>query len=164
VQALDLDEYSQLFRAAAQEVEAVRDQARPVNQAASRIYELLNNSGLCPDYWNVPSAENRCPSTFTLFPLLRFVAWGRRRTPEAIRKHYFLTRRTKSLLSDFRKNVIGEFLRVNRMSGRVLRDVVCGWNQDWRQIRTSGHSQSSATEGQYQVRSVGDNLEPTPSR
>jgi FADH2 O2-dependent halogenase len=131
VQALDLNEYAQLLLSAAKEVKAVGDKTRPVPEAVSNIYEFLRDSGLCPDPWNLTSSEKRCPGTFTLLPMLRLVAWGRYRSPEVIRRHYFLNGRARGLAKDVGKNVLNEFRRVSGVSGGILRDALFSWNRDW---------------------------------
>lgn len=145
VQALDLNEYEQLLLSAAKEVEAVRTESRPVSEAASNIYELLGDSGLCPNPWNLTSSEKRCPGTFTLVPMLKLVAWGRYRSPEVIRKHYFLNGRARGLAADVGKNVLNEFHRVSGASGGILRDALFSWNRDWKRNGTSTSFDSAKT-------------------
>ena len=138
VQALDLEEYAQLLSATAQEVEAVRDQKQSASEAALRIYSLLGSSGLCPTPWGLSSSEKRCPGTFTLVPMLRLIAWGRYRSPDIIRKHYFLTGRASGLVSDIQKNILDEFGRLSQTSFGLLRDSLFSWNRDWTRNHING--------------------------
>lgn len=140
VQALDLDEYAQLLRLAALDIEAVREGTRSVDEAVSNIYELLDRSGLCPGPWNLLSAERRCPGTFTLLHMLRLVAWGRYRSPKAIRKHYFHRGRTTGFISDIGACIYNEVSRAGVASGGLLRDVLFSWNRDWAQSQVNSNS------------------------
>lgn len=140
VQALDLSEYADLLNSAAQEVEAVGEGTRPVDQAVLNIYELLDRSGLCPGPWKLPSAKRRCPSTFTLLPMLRLVAWGRYRSPDAIRNHYFQAGRSTGLIADVCSTLSNELSRMAIASGGLMRDALFSWNRDWTREHTNGHS------------------------
>ncbi|WP_437587473.1 NAD(P)/FAD-dependent oxidoreductase [Sorangium sp. So ce1000] len=132
VQAVDFDEYAALFDAAVGRVEAVRAGALTEREAAGQILELLRESGLGPAPWNLTDPDNRCPGTFTLLPMINLVAWGRFRSPAAVRRHYFLTGRTGGLVSDIVKNSVDEFRRVGAAAGGVVRDAVLSWNADWK--------------------------------
>jgi FADH2 O2-dependent halogenase len=132
VQAVDLDEYMALFDAAARRVEAVKAGETTSAEAAGQIIELLKQSGLGPVPWHLTDAKIRCPGTFTLLPMINLVAWGRFRSPPAVRKHYFLTGRTGGLISDIMKIGTEQLGRVGSAAGGVLRDALLSWNVDWK--------------------------------
>lgn len=143
VQALELNEYRQLLLSAAEEVKAVRDEIKTPTEATANIYELLGDSGLCPAPWKLTSSEKRCPGTFTLVPMLKLVAWARYRSPEVVRKHYFLNGRARGLAADIGNNVLSEFQRVGGASCGILRDALFSWNQDWTQNHNRGDDPSA---------------------
>lgn len=131
VQAMDFDEYAALFDAAATRVEAVQKGAS-ASEAAGQIIELVRQSGLGPEPWRLTDPKHRCPGTFTLFPMLNLVAWGRLRSPPAVRRHYFLTGRAGGLVSDIVKNSKAEIGRFNATAGGIVRDALLSWNSDWK--------------------------------
>ncbi len=145
VQAVDLDEYMALFNASASRVEAVKAGECTPGEAAGQILELLKESGLGPEPWNLTDPQNRCPGTFTLLPMINLVAWGRFRSPPAVRKHYFLTGRTGGLLTDIVKIGTDEVGRLGSATGSVFRDVLLSWNGDWK--TGAPHAQSLQAKG-----------------
>jgi tetracycline 7-halogenase / FADH2 O2-dependent halogenase len=139
VQAVDLDEYAELFDATARRVEAVKAGSSTSDEAAGQILELLEQSGLGPAPWKLTDPKNRCPGTFTLLPMINLVAWGRFRSPPAVRKHYFLTGRAGGLISDIVKSGTEELGRLGAVAGGMLRDAFTSWNVDWK--RRAPHAQ-----------------------
>jgi FADH2 O2-dependent halogenase len=132
VQAIDLDEYMALFDASAARVEAVKAGECTSAEAAGQIIELISQSGLGPAPWRLTDPKTRCPGTFTLLPMINLVAWGRFRSPPAVRKHYFLTGRAGGLISDIVKKGTEELGRVGSVGGSMLRDALLSWNIDWK--------------------------------
>jgi tetracycline 7-halogenase / FADH2 O2-dependent halogenase len=143
VQALDFEPYQELFDAAAREVEAVGDGQRSPGEAAGAILEHIAASGLAPAPWRLDRPAHRCPGTFTLLPMLRLAAWGRYRSPAAVRRHYFIAGRTGGLLADLCRTTSAE--RRRNGTGRVFRDALWSWNQDWQR---SGSSRRIAPAGE----------------
>ncbi len=136
LQAIDFEPLQELFDSAWQEIEAVRSGQRAPGEAAARIFELLAASGLSPTPWKLTDPDHRWAGTLTLFPTVRVVAWGRYRSPAAVRRHYFIGGRSGGLLGDLRRLTLAETRRAGATALGVVRDALTSWNDDWR--RTGG--------------------------
>jgi FADH2 O2-dependent halogenase len=132
VQAIDFDEYAELFDGACARMDAAQKGSISDAEAAGQIIELVKESGLSPAPWNLTDPKTRCPGTFTLLPMINLVAWGRFRSPASVRKHYFLTGRAGGLLSDIAKNSKDDVTRLGAVAGGIFRDALTSWNIDWK--------------------------------
>ena len=132
LQAIDFEPLAQLFADAWREIEAVRDDGRAPGEAAGRIFELIAASGLAPAPWKLADPDHRWAGTLTLLPTVRLVAWGRYRSPAAVRRHYFIVGRSGGLLGDLRRLGSSELRRAGSTVAGVMRDALTSWNEDWR--------------------------------
>jgi FADH2 O2-dependent halogenase len=133
VQTIDLPAYAQLFEDAARAVAAFHEGARSARETSEEIYANIRRSGLAPAPWSLEDAANRCPAgTFTAWPIIRLVAWGRYQSPEAVRRHYFRGGRGRGLLSGVLRAGYEELGRMTNATGAVFRDALLSWNDDWR--------------------------------
>lgn len=134
LQASDFEEYVQLFNAAAAAVEAVRSGDLLPDEATERIYQLLGSSDLCPAPWHLTRATQRYPGTFTLFPLLRLLTWGKFQAPAIVRRNFFTSGTVFHILAILWNAESTEFLRVLRTVWRLIRDTFFSWNEDSKKI------------------------------
>jgi FADH2 O2-dependent halogenase len=142
LQAIDFEPLQELFDAAEREIAAVRSAERAPVDAAACIFELLAESGLCPAPWRLTDPAHRWAGTLTLIPTVRLVAWGRYRSPAAVRRHYFVVGRSGGLLGDLRRLWVSELRRGSATAAGVLRDALKSWNHDWR--RSGGATAAGA--------------------
>ncbi len=145
VQAIDLPGFQQLLDDAARQVDAFHAGEQSAGRTTAAIYDLIRASELAPGPWPLLDPEDRCPAgTYTVGPLLRLVAWGRYRSPEVIRRHYFMSGRTNGLLGELLGSSLGEMGRATRAAGGILRDALVSWNEDWRADQGQGERARSA--------------------
>lgn len=133
-QALELPEYRRLFDAAASQVEAVEAGKTTAADAAAAIYRLLAESPLSPAPWKLTDPERHCPGTFTLLPLIRLLFWGRYRSPEVVRRHYFRAGSSGGLVGAFVGDSLAELRRSGKLGLGVVRDSLFSWNRDWKEV------------------------------
>lgn len=132
LQGIDFEPLRKLFDEASLEMDAVRDEIKSPAYAAARIFELIARSGLAPDPWKLTDPDHRWAGTLTLLPTMRLVAWGRYRSPEAVRRHYFVVGRSGGLYSDLARLGMTELRRAGGAVAGVVRDALKSWNNDWR--------------------------------
>jgi FADH2 O2-dependent halogenase len=133
LQAIDLPRYKTLFDSAAALIDAVRAGELAPAEATSRIYALLEECELCPPPWKMTDSSHRFPGTFTLGPMLRLLAWGRFRSPEVVRRHYFRSGKSSGLLGALLKDQLSDVKRFGLGLG-IVRDSLFSWNEDWKEV------------------------------
>lgn len=134
LQAIDYPPYWKLFTSAVAEVKAVRDQLLSPAEASRNIYRLLTESRLCPDPWQLLNPEDRCPAGgATLTRILRLVLWGKYRSPEFIRQHYFNAGfgALRVFGSDLCRSGADEIRRAATGPWGYFRDGLVSQNRDW---------------------------------
>lgn len=134
LQAIDYPPYWKLFTSAVSEVKAVRDELLSPAEASRNIYRLLAESRLCPDSWQLLNPENRCPAgAGTLVPVLRLVLWGKYRSPEFIRQHYFNSgfNALRVFGSDLFRSARTRIRRAAAGPWGYFRDGLVSQNRDW---------------------------------
>lgn len=132
LQAIDFEPLQELLAAAGSEIDAVRGGETAAGEAAGRIFELLAASGLCPPSWKLTDPGHRWAGSLTLLPTVRLVAWGRYRSPAAVRRSYFQTGRSRGLLWDLGRLAADELGRGAGALSTVVRDALWSGNADWR--------------------------------
>ncbi|HKR52245.1 MAG TPA: tryptophan 7-halogenase [Pseudonocardiaceae bacterium] len=134
LQSIDYPEFWKLFTSAVSEMRAVRDQSLSPAEASRNIYRLLAESRLCPDPWQLCNPENRCPAgAATLLPILRLLVWGKYRSPEFVRQHYFDAGLSALRVfgSDLRRSGTAEIRRALTGPWGYFRDGLVSQNRDW---------------------------------
>ncbi|MGH3836086.1 MAG: NAD(P)/FAD-dependent oxidoreductase [Pseudonocardiaceae bacterium] len=134
LQAIDYPPYWQLFTSAVAEMKAVRDQLISPAEASRNIYRLLEESRLCPGPWQLLNPEDRCPAGVgTLAPVLRLLWWGKYRSPEFIRQHYFNAGLSALRVfgSDLFRSGADEIRRAVTGPWGYFRDGLVSQNRDW---------------------------------
>jgi len=135
LQAIDLPEFRQLFDSIWEVMCAVGDGRLGNGEATAKIYTLLGASGLCPAPWRMTDPNRHCPGTLTLLPMLRLLAWGRFRSPEVVRRHYFHGGKSGGLLGAIWREQATELHR-SGAGWNLLRDSLFSWNRDWKRARS----------------------------
>lgn len=136
LQGIDFEPLAKLFDAATREIDAVRANEKSPGEAARNMFALLAGSGLCPPSWKLTVPAHRWAGTLTALPTIRVVAWGRHRSPAAVRQHYFITGRGGTLTGDLFRLAAADLRRGALGVTGVLRDAVKSWNRDWQHGRT----------------------------
>lgn len=130
LQGCDFEPLQELFDNACRVIESVPAGTAPAD-AAAQLLELLAESGLVPGPWKLSDPNQRWFGNLTLIPTIRLVAWGRYRSPEAVRRHYFVVGRSGGLVRDLGRIGAYEVGRAGTIVGGVLRDSLKLWNDDW---------------------------------
>lgn len=141
VQGSELPEFIAVFDAAERELDAFRTGAQTDEQAARRIFTLVQECGLWPEPWGPLVPERRHPGTFTFGQLIRTGLWLRSRGRENVRKHYFLSARISGSVSLITNEIGAELRHAGRGLATLARDFVVDWNRDWasQEQRTTEH-------------------------
>jgi FADH2 O2-dependent halogenase len=149
VQATELPEYMALFDATAREVEAFRDGERSAKDAAARIFQRIDESGMWPHIWGGrPNPDLRHPGVFTVDRLLRLMLWMQRDSPDFVRRSYFRSIRPTGILKLIGQDLAAEIEHSGGATFRLLRDYVRGSNRDWRPRTTSPGNAMRQTNGE----------------
>lgn len=136
LQGIDFEPLAKLFDTARGEIDAVHANEKSPGDAARNLFALLAGSGLCPTSWKLTVPTHRWAGTLTALPTVRVVAWGRYRSPAAVRQNYFITGRGGSLTGDLVRLAANDLKRGVMAVTGVLRDAVKSWNNEWRHGRT----------------------------
>lgn len=131
VQAVDNPPQAELFKASVGEVDRYGAGEQSAADAAARIFEHIEASGLVPSSLPLLDPQTRAPAgTFTLIPLARLRLWGLR-APRHVRGRYFNAGAglTVKLLTG---SIAGEAAQGLVSMLHLLRDAFVGWNKDWR--------------------------------
>ncbi|MGK3983482.1 NAD(P)/FAD-dependent oxidoreductase [Sorangium sp. So ce136] len=132
VQGSELPEFIEVFDTAERELDAFRSGSQTDEEAARRIFALVDGSGLWPGPWGRARPERRHTGTFTLAEILPTMVWIRLRGRENVRKHYcqnFLPR--FGSLSLFTNDFSAELRHSGRGLATLARDSFVSWNRDW---------------------------------
>lgn len=132
LQGIDFEPFGQLFARAVGEMDRVRSGETSAGDAAARLFDLLRESGLAPPLWKITDPAHRWAGTLTLLPAMRLVAWGRYRSPEAVRRSYFVIGRGSGLVGDLRRLTMSELRRATSAVTGVVRNALVCWSDDWR--------------------------------
>ncbi len=131
-QASALPEYMALFEAAGQEVDAFAEGRQSSSAAASRIFDLIQVSGMWPKPWGALGPRTRNIGPFTLPNMLRLIAWIKREGPACIRDNYFIRFTLGDVLALAASDVGAELRQSGKSAATVARDYAVGYNHDWR--------------------------------
>ncbi|MER5941041.1 tryptophan 7-halogenase [Streptomyces sp. NPDC001928] len=137
LQGVDNPWVGQLFEQARDVVLAYGAGSLTKDQAVTRIFDLLRESGLCPAVWGTLDPEDRCPSgVFTLWPLMKILLWGRFRSPQHVRGAYF-TGGARLVGKEAVQALTTDVRRGSSLVQQTVRDMWVNWNRDWtrREIR-----------------------------
>jgi FADH2 O2-dependent halogenase len=132
VQGIDFEPSAQLFERAGRHIDEVRAKTLTPSQAAGRIFDDIEKSGLGPPSWKLEDPAVRSPGTFTALPMMKVVAWGKFRAPPEVRKHYFIAGRPRDHFGELAQMGIREARRSTQTALSVLRDGLWSWNSDWK--------------------------------
>nr|WP_252981269.1 hypothetical protein [Streptomyces chartreusis] len=131
LQGVDNPWVGQLFEQARDVVLAYSSGDLTKNQAVTRIFDLLRESGLCPAVWGTLDPQDRCPSgVFTLWPLMRILLWGRFRSPQHVRGTYF-TGGARLVGKEAIQALTTDVRRGSSLVQQTVRDMWVNWNRDW---------------------------------
>lgn len=143
--ACDLDEFEELFDAAASEVEAVREQRQSPEEASKRIFALLRQTRLGPTQLRLADPDVRSTTIWTLFPLLRFYCWSKYKAPRRLREvHYDNT--LWSTFSLAGRAFFQEVMYSLAPAWGMWRDMLFSWNYEWRQRPARADAESPRRE------------------
>jgi tetracycline 7-halogenase / FADH2 O2-dependent halogenase len=132
VQGIDFEPSADLFARCGGHIDAVRSGTLTPSQAASRIFGDIDASGLSPSPWRLEDPEVRSPGTFTMFPMMKVVAWGKLRAPASVKKHYFIAGRPQDAFRELGQMGFREAKRSTQTAISVLRDGFLSMNSDWK--------------------------------
>jgi FADH2 O2-dependent halogenase len=135
LQGIDNPYYERLFDSAVDAVHWVRSGEGTTSTASREIYRLIRESGLSPAVWGTLDPTDRCPGrTFTLYPMLKIVLWGKYFAPSHIKGQYFtsgIAAVTRDLILVHHREIQASVRHVRQLT----RDSVLNWNRDWRRDR-----------------------------
>jgi FADH2 O2-dependent halogenase len=135
LQGVDNEHCAALFERSVGAVRAYRAGEISSSEASRRIYGYLADSGLVPDVWGTLDPDDRCPAgTFTLYPMLRILRWGGRRSPAHVRGRYF-TGGVRLVAKELTQAYRHEVVRDVTLAHQFMRDAWVNWNNDWKQPR-----------------------------
>lgn len=132
LQGIDFEPLTRLFGDAVAEIDRVRSGERSSSDAAGNLFQLIRESGLAPPSWKITDPAHHWAGALTLLPTMRLVAWGRKRSPEEVRRHYFTIGRGSGLVGDLRRLTMSEVRRARAAVTGVVRNALVCWSNDWR--------------------------------
>jgi len=132
LQGIDFAPMADLFAKAVAEIDGVRTGATSSAEAAGQMFELLRESGIAPPPWKLTDPAHRWAGALTLLPTMRLVSWGRYRSPETVRRSYFVIGRGSGLVGDLRRVTAAELKRAGAAVTGVVHDAFVSWSDDWR--------------------------------
>lgn len=132
LQGIDFEPFSELFDRAYDQIVGVSEGRHSSSEAAERIFQLLESSGLCPPQWRLTDPSHRTAGSLTLLPSIRLIGWGRFSAPPSVREHYFQVGRAGGLFGTLIRLGCHDLMRGIRSFMGVLRDAVFSWNRDWK--------------------------------
>ncbi|HYQ43568.1 MAG TPA: tryptophan 7-halogenase [Polyangiaceae bacterium] len=135
-QASEFPQYRALFDRARDVLEKVAARAIDYEQASARIFELIRESGLWPRPWGALSNEVRHPGAFTLPKMGVLANWMTKEAPDFVRRHYFVDFGPKQIFSLLAEDVLSEAQHDAGSFSILMRDLVQGYNFDWRRRRS----------------------------
>lgn len=89
--------------------------------AAGELYRLLGTQDWIPPQFHAGDPERRRLASFTIFPLLSIIAWGKRRAPADVRAAYYDV--GPVFFADLLRSMGVEFGRAAGAAWRMFRDV-----------------------------------------
>jgi FADH2 O2-dependent halogenase len=131
-QASEFPEYRKLFDQARAVLEQVAEHSIDHERATARIFELIRDSGLWPAPWGALSDEVRHPGIFTLPTMSVFAHWMANKSPDFVRRHYFVDFGPKQMLSLLAEDMVSEVQHDAGSLGVLMRDLMRGYNFDWK--------------------------------
>ncbi|WP_437498951.1 NAD(P)/FAD-dependent oxidoreductase [Sorangium sp. So ce1099] len=88
IQGHEIPEFAALFEAAQREMDAVVAGELASEEAARRIFQHVEASGLWPEPWGPARPGKRNPGGYNLALLMRTGQWAIDRAPEVVRRHF----------------------------------------------------------------------------
>jgi FADH2 O2-dependent halogenase len=136
VQGVDFEPYAALFKRGSDRMREARAPGTSPGDVARDLYAAIRESGLGPPSWGLDDPDRRWPYTFTILPMIRLVAWGRFKSPESVRRHYFISGRLLGFAEDIARGGAAELRRSVGAFGSYVRDALVSWNGAWARPKT----------------------------
>ncbi|MGK7950246.1 MAG: hypothetical protein AB4368_16055 [Xenococcaceae cyanobacterium] len=85
----DQKEFYSLFELAKESIFNSRSSKKEVKQCFEDICNQLQESNFLPPEFNISDPELKCPAKYDLATFFKVIQWGKKHSPETIKKNYF---------------------------------------------------------------------------